>query len=86
MKRGVAVGARSFNYEREVLRRLFEYARSTLRIILENPALEIKKKKVGKAEVVIPTKEQFRMLLRRCVQNLALRSPQTSWNFSATQD
>ena len=63
IKRGIAVGPRSFNYEREVLRRLFEYARATLRIILENPALEIKKRKVGKAEVVIPTKEQFRKLV-----------------------
>ena len=63
LKRGAAVGARSFNYEREALRRLFEYARYTLRIILENPALEIKKRKVGKSEVVIPTKEQFRALV-----------------------
>ena len=62
-KRGPLVSPRSFNYEREVLRRLFEYARSTLRIILENPAQEIKKRKVGKAEVIIPTKEQFRLLV-----------------------
>jgi len=62
-KRGTVVSPRSFNYEREVLRRLFEYARTTLRIILENPAQEIKKRKVGKAEVMIPTKEQFRLLV-----------------------
>ena len=63
IKRGVAVSARSFNYEREVLRRLFEYARANLRIILDNPALDIKKRKVGKAELVIPSKEQFRKLV-----------------------
>ncbi|EDY21114.1 integrase family protein [Chthoniobacter flavus Ellin428] len=63
IKRGGAVSARSFNYEREVLRRLFEYARGNLRIILDNPALDIKKRKVGKAELVIPTKEQFRKLV-----------------------
>ncbi len=62
-KRGAVVSPRSFNYEREVLRRLFEYARTTLRIILENPAQEIKKRKVGKAEVIIPTKEQFRLVV-----------------------
>ena len=63
VKRGSVVSARSFNYEREVLRRLLEYARTKLCIILENPALEIKKRKVGKAEVVIPTKDQFRLLV-----------------------
>ena len=63
IKRGAAVGARSFNYEREVLRRLFEYARGNLRIILDNPAVDIKKRKVGKVELVIPTKEQFRKLV-----------------------
>ncbi|MEO6751715.1 MAG: tyrosine-type recombinase/integrase [Chthoniobacteraceae bacterium] len=63
IKRAPLVAARTFNYEREVLRRVLEYARTTLRIILENPALEIKKRKVGKAEVVIPTKDQFRLLV-----------------------
>ena len=63
IKRGAAVGPRSFNYDREVLRRLFEYARTSLRIILENPALEVKKRKVGKAKLVIPTKEQFHTLV-----------------------
>jgi integrase len=65
IKRGAAVSARSFNYEREVLRRLLEYARTSLRIILENPALEIKKRKVGKQKLVIPTKEQFRILVEK---------------------
>ena len=63
IKRGALVGPRSFNYEREILRRLFEYARTGLRIILENPAQDIKKRKVGKAQLVIPTKEQFRVLV-----------------------
>ena len=65
IKRGAAISARSFNYEREVLRRLFEYARTSLRILLDNPALEIKKRKVGKQELVIPTKEQFRILVEK---------------------
>lgn len=65
IKRAPLVAARTFNYEREVLRRVLDYAKTTLRIILENPALEIKKRKVGKAEVVIPTKDQFRILVEK---------------------
>jgi len=64
-KRGGAVSARSLNYEREVLMRLFEYAHKTLRIILENPSLEIKKRKAGKAELTIPTKNQFRLVVEQ---------------------
>jgi len=63
IKRGSAVSPRSFNYEREVLHQLFEYARESLRIILENPARGVKKRKVGKQEKVIPTKDQFRVLV-----------------------
>ena len=63
IKRGAAVSPRSFNYEREVILNLFEYARTGLRIILENPAEQVKKRKVGKAEIVIPTKDQFRILI-----------------------
>ena len=63
IKRGALVGPRSFNYEREILRRLFEYVRASLRIILKNRDQDIKKRKVGKAQLVIPTKEQFRVLV-----------------------
>lgn len=63
IKRGAVISPRSFNYEREVLRQLFEYARTGLRIILENPADDIKKRKVGKSQLVIPTKDQFRTLV-----------------------
>lgn len=63
IKRSEAVSARSFNYEREVLNQLFEYARDTLRITLENPAEGIKKRKVGRQRIEIPTKEQFRILV-----------------------
>ena len=56
------ISARTFNYEREVLRRILDYA---LRegVILENPALVIKKLKSRKLPPVIPTKEQFRTLI-----------------------
>jgi integrase len=57
------IGARSFNYERDTLRQIFEYARLNLRIILDNPADTVKKRKTDKPHIVIPTKEQFRTLL-----------------------
>jgi integrase len=56
------ISARTFNYEREVLRRILDYA---LRegVILENPALVIKKLKSRKLPPVIPTKDQFQTLI-----------------------
>jgi hypothetical protein len=38
INRAAKLSARGFNYERDALRQLFEYARKNLRIILENPA------------------------------------------------
>jgi hypothetical protein len=49
IKRAGEVGARSFNYDREVLRQMFEYARLSLRIILDNPLDSVKKSKVDTA-------------------------------------
>ncbi len=63
IKRAGEVGARSFNYDREVLKQLFEYARLNLRIILENPLDTVKKRKQDKPHIVIPTKDQFRAML-----------------------
>ncbi|MEA3189109.1 MAG: hypothetical protein QOD99_2939 [Chthoniobacter sp.] len=63
MKRGTKIGARSFNHERDTIRQIFEYARLNLRIILDNPAETLKKRKVGNHEATIPTKEQFRSLM-----------------------
>ena len=64
IKRAGKIGARSFNYERDTLRQIFEYARLNLRgIILDNPVDTVKKRKTDKVHTVIPTKEQFRVLL-----------------------
>ena len=58
-KRSKAVAARTFNYERQTFIRILNYA---LRdgLILENPAIVVKRLRQQKHEVVIPTKEQFR--------------------------
>lgn len=63
IKRAAEISARSFNYERDSLRQIFEYARLNLRIILENPVDAVKKRKTEKPHIVIPNKEQFRVLL-----------------------
>jgi integrase len=60
--RSKQISARTFNYEREALRRILDYA---LRegVILENPALVIKKLKSRKLPPIIPTKQQFQKLI-----------------------
>ena len=68
IKRAAKLSARSFNYERDALRQLFEYARKNLRIILENPADTVKKRKQDKPQIVIPSKAQFCALLAQMRQ------------------
>ena len=54
--------ARTFNYERETLVRILDYAvRDGL--ILDNPATVVNRLKQPQGKAVIPTKEQFRKLL-----------------------
>ena len=63
IQRSSELSPRSFNYERDTLRQLFEYARLNLRIILENPADTVTRRKMEKAHILIPSKEQFQTLL-----------------------
>ena len=63
IRRSAKVCARTFNYERDTLRQIFEYARTTLRIILDNPADGLKKRKVARPAAEIPSKSQFRALM-----------------------
>ncbi len=63
IKRGATISARSWNIEVETLKQIFAYAKDTLRIILDNPARLLKRKKEPKAGIVIPSKEQFRALV-----------------------
>jgi len=60
--RSKEISARTFNYEREVLRRILDYAVRE-GVILNNPALVISKLKARKLAPVIPTKAQFRQLI-----------------------
>ena len=63
IKRSAQVGARTFNYERDTLRQILEYARIGLRILLDNPAEDLPKRKVAKPALEIPSKGQFRALI-----------------------
>jgi integrase len=60
--RSKEISARTFNYEREVLRRILDYAVRE-GVILKNPALVITKLKTRKLPPVIPTKDQFQTLI-----------------------
>ena len=53
------VSARTFNIDRETLVLVFDYAKDTLGVIKDNPAERLAKKKVKKAQITPPTKEQF---------------------------
>jgi integrase len=61
--RALTLSARSYNIDVETLHQLFEFARDDLRIILENPAEKLKRRKVPHRKPEIPTKTQFTVLL-----------------------
>jgi len=63
INRGAMISPRTWNIEVETLKQIFAYAKDTLRIILDNPADSLKRKKEPKAGILIPTKEQFRALV-----------------------
>jgi integrase len=63
IKRGASLAPRTWNIEIETLKQIFEYAQNTLRILLENPARQLKRKKQPKPGILIPSKEQFRALV-----------------------
>ncbi len=63
IKRGSTISARTWNIEVETLKQIFSYAKDTLRIVLDNPADILKRKKEPKTEIVTPSKEQFRALV-----------------------
>jgi integrase len=63
IKRGSTISPRTWNIEVETLKQIFAYAKDTLRIVLDNPADILRRKKEPKTEIVIPSKEQFRALV-----------------------
>jgi integrase len=63
-KRGDKISASTYNKERDVLQAILRYGcRDGL--LLDNPALHIERRKVAKTHLIIPTREQFRLLVEK---------------------
>jgi len=63
IQRGAKLWARSWNIDVETMKQIFDYAQNTLRILIDNPARQLKRRKQPKPGMVIPSKEQFRAVL-----------------------
>jgi integrase len=63
IKRGVNLAPQTYNIEAETLRLMLGYARDTLRILIDNPAESIKRRKPRAVERLTPNKEDFRRLV-----------------------
>lgn len=62
-ERGPAISPRSWNIEAETLKQIFAYAKDQLRILIDSPSDSLKRKKQGKSQILVPSKEQFGVLL-----------------------
>ena len=62
-RRGSTLSPRSWNIEVETLSLILRYARDNLRIIIDNPAESLKRRKQPKNRITIPSKDEFRRLL-----------------------
>lgn len=60
--RSKEVSARTFNIDRETLTQVLDYAMKH-GLVLENLAKAVRRRKQGKAQIIIPTKEQFKAML-----------------------
>ncbi|HYR22286.1 MAG TPA: site-specific integrase [Chthoniobacterales bacterium] len=63
IQRGAKLSARSWNIDVETLKQIFGYAENTLRILIDNPARHLKRKKEPKSGIVVPSKKQFQSVL-----------------------
>lgn len=62
-RRSPKIASATFNYEQESLKGMLDYAKRE-GIILNNPAETIKRRKLGKSAILIPSKEQFDLLIK----------------------
>ena len=63
IQRGAKLSARSWNIDVETLKQIFDYAHNTLRILIDNPARHLKRKREPRPGITIPSREQFRAVL-----------------------
>ena len=61
-KRSPDAAASTFNKEAEVLKQIFEYARAN-GLILDNPASNLKRRRIVEQKVVVPTRDEYAKLL-----------------------
>jgi integrase len=64
IQRGARLSARSWNIDIETLKQIFDYAQNTLRILIDNPARHLRRKKEPRPGIVIPSKDQFSLLVK----------------------
>lgn len=62
-KRGASISASTFNHDRTVLVAVLNFGMRE-GLLLDNPALSIARRKLPKGKMVIPTKEQFSLLVK----------------------
>jgi len=70
--RGNSISPSTFNYDRNTLISIFEYAIQD-GLILENPAKVLKRRKIRRKPISIPTQKQFRQLIET-IKNLDARA------------
>jgi integrase len=75
-KRGSGIAASTFNKDAAVLKAILEYARED-GLILDNPANVIKRRKITDKKILIPSREEYRILLD-AIANLDGRASQSS--------
>lgn len=61
-KRGVGIAASTYNNERDTIIAVLNYAKRE-GLLLDNPALVLPRRKLGKSTILIPSKEQFEKLI-----------------------
>ncbi|MFA5263025.1 MAG: tyrosine-type recombinase/integrase [Opitutaceae bacterium] len=62
IERGTKIAAQTMAHELNAMRTILDYAVS-LGLMLSNPAKDIKRKRIVQAQIIVPTREQFRQLL-----------------------
>ena len=63
-KRGAGIAASTYNNERDTIIAVLNYAKRE-GLLLDNPALVLPRRKLGKSNIVIPSKAEFEMLVRK---------------------
>lgn len=63
-KRGVGIAASTYNNERDCIIAILNYAKRE-GLLLDNPALVLPRRKLGKGTIVIPSKAQFETLVAK---------------------